>query len=315
MQRSTGPLLGPLLCGCALILARAGHAQDAAPPALDWQLRFQTGQEIRVRRESYSRGTFQMGQQKITMKSSLALLYSLQVLEVKPDATARARLKLLSFGFQGDGGQTFYGPFSSMKSGAEAALRPLRLAAKTSLELSLGPRGELDWAGQNFEEHKGDRRYHARDAQGRLLEPGEQERIQDEMVANGTLASLAESLRLLLACLPREPVAVGQKWRLDVPAHATQPTQTHHLDATMLEAGAASATLGVSEHILDRPQFGGTVQRNVQGKIELDTATGWPLRATADARQTQRIDSDGEHIVTYGKDHVAYAFSLSQPPR
>lgn len=297
------------VCVCALLLARAAQAQNATPP-LDWRLRFQAGQEIRVRLETYSRGAFLMEGHKTSLKSSLALVYALQVLEAAPDGSATARLQILSFGYKGDNSRTFYGPFSSVESGDEEALRPLRLAARSSLNLKLGPRGEVDWAGENFEEHKDDRRFHA--VNGRVLSAEEEEERSQKAQANRTLYSLAEGLRLLLAGLPQQPAAAGSKWSRSIGAHFTMPTHAHRFSSTLLQAGPQSATVGISEQIVAREQFSGTVQGSMASRIELDRATGWPRRAEIDTRSQQTFE--GEPIRSYSKRRVVATFTLRSAP-
>jgi len=295
------------LCVSAFLLTRASQAQDAAPaqpPTLDWRLRFEVGQTVRVRREIYRSGAVNSGGQRMVLKNSLALIYSLQVLEVEPDGTARARLKLLTFGFKGDGGRTFYSPFPGIvQQSADEVLEPYRLAAKSSLELSIGPRGEVDWAGENFEAHKDEKRHQARARRG--------PNALNEIAAEQTLYSLAEDLRLLLAYLPQEPVEAGRKWSRSIGAHPTRPTQAHQLDSTLLEVGPASATLQISEHLLAHPQFSGTVESDSTGRLQLDVADGWPRRAEMDKHSRQK--PDGEPISTSGKSHTAYTFTLSEP--
>jgi hypothetical protein len=303
----------PTLCIGALLLARAGQAQEAAP-RLDWRLSLQQGQEVRVRRELYASGVVNFGEQKVTMKSSLALVYSLQVLGVAPDGTARARLKLLSFGFRGDGGKTFYGPFSSVDSSTEDELRPYRLAAKSSLELSIGPRGEVDWKGESFEEHRNEKRHQAIARRG----PDALEKI----AAEGTLYVLAASLRLLLSRLPQEPVQPGQKWSRTVRSHFTQGLPPYEISSTLSGLTDAEATLKSSTKMLPQPE---PAQEGViEGKgywssstqIQLDRGSGWPSRVQEDSRSFSILDpgSPEPKVSSWSKQRVITTCTIAAPP-
>jgi hypothetical protein len=301
------------LCGWVLFLSSACRA-NVITPQYDWRLKFETGQTVRVRREDYSSGTVVLQGRKITLKGALALVYSLQVLGVEPDGSARARLKLLSFGYKGDTGQTFYGPFSSVQESVESMLRPYRLAARSSLNLQIGPRGEMNWGGENFEEHRNERRHQAIARRG--------PNALDEIAAEQTLFRLAEELRLLLAHGPQEPVADGQAWSRTIRAHPTLQPHEHHITAVFSDVTPRGATLKMDSVREERSESEGErkfLRMSRGGQADLDLRTGWPRRAVIDQRTFQRqsiLDEQRdkpEIIQSHGKSRTVLTFTITKP--